>query len=222
MTVVTTAIVIVTLIAGVLTSTWFAVRESRAKSELQATLQVLHEELIEKVILNAQSDNQQGTDAAMQLAEQSGVPPSTRQMLEGIAHYYKGENEPAIRDLKAVLDLEPNNVTARAMLALAHIHNGEWNEYVREILQVRESVETQDTLVRHDYETLILGCALFVLGYGVLCQTVKGDGESSPRMGIGTRILGRSKVPSGLGIGGRGTRQRGLERYKAGANAVAG
>ena len=131
-----------------------------AERRMQTTLRRLHDELIEKVILNAQSGDREGTEAAMDLAEESGVPATTLQMLEGIAHYYDGDNVSAIRVLEKVVELEPHNVTARAMLALSYGHNGRWVRYFREILQAQEEAKATE---RNDYESLILGCALMYL-----------------------------------------------------------
>jgi serine/threonine protein kinase len=200
----TTTIVMLTLIMGVVTSTWFALR-------LQATLRALQHEVIEKVVLNAQAGNREGTKRALQLAEQSRVPPATLQMLRGIVHYYNGENEQAIEDLTAVVEIEQNNVTARAMLSLAHIHNGEWNEYVREIIRVQEILVNQDRRDRQDYEALILGCALLYSDTESCVEMLRETADRHPEWVLARGFLGGAKAHRALELRDAGLANEALE-----------
>ena len=59
--------------------------------------------------------------------------------------------------LQEVLGHEPDNVPARAMLAMNYVHTGEWNRYVREMSRIQRS--ERDAKYK-DYESLILGYAL--------------------------------------------------------------
>jgi serine/threonine protein kinase/tetratricopeptide (TPR) repeat protein len=179
----TTAIVMLALLAGLVTSTWFAVR-------LSATLRTLHDELTEKVILEAQSKEGEGTSAALTLARESRMPETTRDMLEGITSYYRGDNEAAIRTLQDVVQREPGNVTAHAMLALSHGHHGEWNEYTRQMMLIGDK---QQALELKDYESLILGCAHLYMDTAKSMDMLQQTVDRHPEWAVARAMLGGAK-----------------------------
>ncbi len=179
----TTAIVMLSLLAGLVTSTWFAVR-------LSTTLGKLHDELIEKVILEAQSNEGQGTSPAMALACESGMPPTTRNMLEGITSYYRGDNETAITTLTKVVEHDPGNVTAQAMLALSYGHHGEWNEYTRQMMSIGDKQQKAEL---KDYEYLILGCAQLYMDTAKSVDMLRETVNRHPEWAVARAMLGGAK-----------------------------
>jgi serine/threonine protein kinase len=199
-----TFFVMTTLIAGIVATSHFA-------TQLSVTLGRLHDELIEKVILNAQSRDRASADAAIQLALESRVPVPTLHMLKGIACYYDGDNPSAIDLLERVVDVEPNNVTARAMLALSHVHNGGWPTYTRQMARIQATKETAE---RRDHEALILGCTLLYVDTDRCLKMLQETVDRHPEWVVARAMLGGGKAHRALELPSVVLAQDALEETK--------
>lgn len=191
----TTAVVLLTLVAGVVTSSWFAYRVVTTNRQLNETLHALHDELIEKVILNAQSGDREGTAEALALAESSGVSESTLKMLRGIVAYYEGDNVAAIRELSTALEDEPDNVTARAMLGISYVHYGAWHDFFNEMTRVQQSVTKTP---EQDHEALILGCAMMYWDTARCVKMLDDVVKSHPEWAVARAMLGGARAHRAL------------------------
>ncbi len=94
---------------------WAVVKER----ETRRVLELLHDEIVEKVVLAALSGDDESARRGMTLAKRAQVPDVTLDLLEGILSYHCGENDDAVRYLESVLSRDPHNVLAHAQLAIA-------------------------------------------------------------------------------------------------------
>ena len=153
----TTAVVMLALIAGIVTSSCFAVIAHREREEAvaaredaererdkaheahriaQETLAELREELMDKILVAVMTHNEEEAEAAIRKAQKAGVPDSWINTCRGQLALYSGRMKEAITLLKREAS---NSVTAKSMLAVALALNGEVDEY---------------NLLMHELETL--------------------------------------------------------------------
>lgn len=91
----------------------------KEKEKSQATLAQLHDEVIEKALLAAQNGDKEKTELAIQQALEAGATEAWEKMLLGQLALYGDNPNDAIAFLEKAVDLEPENITAKAMRAAA-------------------------------------------------------------------------------------------------------
>ncbi|MCS7471266.1 protein kinase, partial [Stieleria sp. ICT_E10.1] len=78
--------------------------------------------------------------------------------LNGVAHFHRGENELAIEDLRAALSKSPDNLSASAMLTLALVYTGRFDEWAVVAAKLKNANPSRKYA---DFDKLFLGYASF-------------------------------------------------------------
>lgn len=93
---------------------------------------------LEKALLLTFATDIAGAEKAIDEAEQLGASPTQLHVLQGqIALWFLYENEKAVRHLKQAVRLEPKNVSALSLLALAYLSSGQLDPFERTMADVR-------------------------------------------------------------------------------------
>jgi serine/threonine protein kinase len=217
-TFVVAAIVFLSLTVGIVTSLWFAESERQAKQvaeserkTAQETLEKLHNQLIEKAVLNALSGDANGAKDAITLAEEAGVDERTIRLLNGIAAFHRGDNRVATRYLESVLDEEADNVVARSVLALASAFTGEWDVYTRhmELITLTAGKEPQE-----DHNRLVFAYALAHFDTRRSMEIMEGIVKRHPTWAVARAILGGTMVHRAIELSDPELARSGLEETR--------
>lgn len=159
--VVTTSVIIFLLVAGIVSSTWFAVRMRQMRDQaiaerqraeiseirLRDALNDLHSELRNSCLTAVMSGDEDLALAAIQRADESGLSEDWLEILRGQLALAMGRLDEAIECLKPVA--EPN-LAAEGMLAMAYLYSGRLEEYAFTVshLQSREPQSAEDYLFK--------------------------------------------------------------------------
>ena len=126
-----TAIVMIALIAGTVTSMWLAILWKHEAERVQKTLAELCDELKQKALIAAMSGRRAEALAAIERAKDAGMSDAWQEMLLGQLELYTGSMETGIEHLKRATDLDEDSVAARAMLAVAYDLCGNPGEHMQ-------------------------------------------------------------------------------------------
>lgn len=122
------AAVFCALLIGVGAVIW----QLKAKEQL---LSSLHARIFEQALLSAVLA-EPNTQTLIADAKEAGLPTYQSNILEGVARYHLGQS--ADEPLRAALAKRPDNVIAKAMLAMSLLHDGSYAEgdhYVKELIE---------------------------------------------------------------------------------------
>ena len=146
-------VTMLTLVAGIVASTHFAIgqRMERMRSEEQAREAIaqqkradealedlrqthadMRNQLMEKALVAAMSGRRDEAIAAYEAAQGfGGVSEAWAEMLLGQCDLYNGIMEAAVGHLRRAVDMEPDNLAANAMLAIAYHLTDNCAEHIR-------------------------------------------------------------------------------------------
>jgi serine/threonine protein kinase/tetratricopeptide (TPR) repeat protein len=162
---------------------WSAVLEAeKARKIADDRAIALHGIAIEKALNFAVVGNLQGVSKTLAEYEEI-IEPNDRwlDILKAAAHVHCGNNLEAIKILTPVVDASSDNVAAAGLLAVAHWHEGHWEEGVVRANQVR-NMEPREEF--YYFDLLFKGYALFFLDYGLSTRTFEEVIEQNPTWGI--------------------------------------
>ncbi len=132
------SIAICALLIGFVAAIGFGLFAMQTATELDRTLRNYHRLLIESVLADAASGDIEKVNATIASADDERFPVDWKLTLEGLAHLHQGDNDQTIEKLEEALRINPENVSAKAMLTLAYFHTGDWNEWVKLAAEVEE------------------------------------------------------------------------------------
>jgi tetratricopeptide (TPR) repeat protein len=104
----------------------FAWRDRDARQQLLA-------DTIDKALTAAMGGDLERADQAIEEAERAGASTGQVRMLRGQIALHRGKSAEAIRHLEQAVQLLPESVAARGMLAAAYADDGHWERYDRMI-----------------------------------------------------------------------------------------
>jgi tetratricopeptide (TPR) repeat protein len=99
-------------------------------------LQLLDEK-IRNAYLVATSGDLNATDTAIMEIEKLGASPGQARLLRGVVAYFRQDPAGAIRELEQAVELLPDSVAARALLAMSYTDNVQWERYEQVMLELR-------------------------------------------------------------------------------------
>ena len=139
------------LIVGLLgTASGWVTAWERAR-ELEAVVQSLREELIDRALNAAVSgDSRQAERGDRPSRNGRGAARDLLQTLHGLALFYAGKPDEAIRHLEHAITQDPKNASAWFVLYWAYDYSGRYNENA----QVGHAIAQQRMDVRTDYDEL--------------------------------------------------------------------
>jgi serine/threonine protein kinase/Flp pilus assembly protein TadD len=151
---------------GVLVATFFGYRlhvqeQKRRAAEQHHQQQLLEEKrqnALDKALLETLAAQFDRADLAIAEAQQLGASHGQLRMLQGQVALFRFEYDKAIRYLDVAVTLEPDSVAARALLIIAYMYDGQWDNSVRAM----KDVENRPPVTAEDY--LYLGRATAMLG----------------------------------------------------------
>ena len=127
----------VLLVAGVTVSTWQAMRASDAERLATQHLAAMRHQALERAMLEAMSSNFDAAEVALQEAALAGASTGQARMVDGLMAYYHGDFPTALARLEQAMQLMPESVAARAMLAQVWAATGQYHkrEHVVRVLE---------------------------------------------------------------------------------------
>lgn len=167
----------VSLVLGIVATSWLAIelsasfrREERGRHQAERTLLQLHDLLIECAIQQAFAGATTEFDETLKLAKNAAVPPDWLLTLEGCAELHRGDAKNARTLLKQAVAADPDNVSAHAMLSVAHVWNGDWESWsllVGNVLGKRARPDYRD------FDSLFLAYARFYVEYKAAAEELE-------------------------------------------------
>jgi serine/threonine protein kinase len=141
---------------------------------------------IDRALTAALGGDLGGAEQATAEAEQTGASPGQVHMLRGQIALHRGQSSEARQHLEKAVQLLPESVPARGMLAAAHAYDGDWERYDRVIgeMEQRTPVTPEDFLFK--------GYAEANLDPARGLQTIKQAFDRRPMTGIA--LLLRAEV----------------------------
>jgi tetratricopeptide (TPR) repeat protein len=110
--------------------------EERLRDEQdRARLQLLDEK-IRNAYLVATSGDLNATDTAIMDIEKLGASTGQVRLLRGVVAYFRQDAASAIRELEQAVELLPDSVAARALLAISYTDNGQFERYEQVMLEM--------------------------------------------------------------------------------------
>ena len=138
------------LVAG-LAAGLFAWRASLEQQRRVAQVaQLRRESAMDTALAAAMSGQLVQAEQAIAEAQLHGASVAWVRMLEGQVALFHGRSAEAIQHLERAVDLQPDSVAARCMLASAYHNNGQWGEFLRRVAEVDEAtpVTAEDFLFK--------------------------------------------------------------------------
>jgi tetratricopeptide (TPR) repeat protein len=138
---------------------------------------------IDKALTAAMSGDLEAAERAIAEAERVGASTGQVRMLRGQIALHRGQSREAILHLEQAVQLLPDSVAARGMLAAAYAYDGHWERYdqtIREMEQLTPSTPE---------DFLFKGYAEANLEPERGLETIKQAFDRRPMMGIAARLL---------------------------------
>jgi tetratricopeptide (TPR) repeat protein len=158
--VVTSALILLSLVAGIVATTWMAMVARRAEEDYRRVLAGLWEELTDRALDAAFSGDLQQAQDAIDKARTAGAPEDLLQTLDGLALFFSGDNAGAITKLENAVNENPNSLSALSALwwACGHaMHPDRMFEVESRIVRLASSPKSA-------YETLLLSLTQAIQG----------------------------------------------------------
>lgn len=111
--------------------------EERLRDEQGRARSQLLDEKIRNAYLVATSGDLNATDAAIMEIEKLGASTGQARLLRGVVAYFRQDTVGANRELKQAVELLPESVAARALLAMSYSDNVQWERYEQAMLELR-------------------------------------------------------------------------------------
>jgi len=150
--VVAVSAVVVVLVAGIIgtsvTMMW-AIREKEdaydARGEAEIALKSLQGELLDKSLILAWSgDLDAATHTINKAVHYAGACESWIPTVRGCAYYYQGNMTQAVREFESGIAMEPRNLSARGMLAVAHLFSGRLDVHRQQLHELQKYPPRED------------------------------------------------------------------------------
>jgi hypothetical protein len=144
------------LIAGIIGTSAMMMWAFQKKWEAEKALTSLRGELIDKSLILAWSGDLEGaTHTINKAVHYAGACESWIPTIRGCAYYYKGKMTQAVHEFEIAIGMEPRNLSARGMLAAAHLFSGRLDMHRQELHEI------QGYPPRKDYEAYDLAFAAY-------------------------------------------------------------
>ena len=112
----------------------------------------------EKAVRDVLMNNQDEAQKALGIVEMAGALPGQIAVLKGLMALNRGENDEAVRLAKEALELEPDGVASRALLAVAYIWSGQDDLGELELHHLRQLTPRTDAdRAAHGIRVLVSG-----------------------------------------------------------------
>jgi tetratricopeptide (TPR) repeat protein len=141
---------------------------------------------IDKALTAAMGGDLEGAEQAIEKAEQAGASTGQVRMVRGQIALHRAQSQDAMRHLEQAVQLQPESVAARGMLAAAYAYDGQWGQYEKTI----RVMEQLSPATAEDF--LFKGYAEGNLNPEQGLQGIKKAFELRPKMGV-ARLL-RSEI----------------------------
>ena len=130
----------------------------RNQQRAQNALRQVQGLLIEQAMLQALTGDSDKFERTLTSARNAGVSPDWLSTLEGCAELHRCHAKKACQLLNDAITVNPDNVSAHALLSVANVWNGDWNNWS---IQVEEVLPMKSRPEYKDYDELFLAYAHF-------------------------------------------------------------
>ncbi|MFO0915129.1 MAG: protein kinase [Pirellulales bacterium] len=112
--------------------------DERLREEQKRALMTILDEKIRNAYLVATSGDLKATDTAIMEIEKLGASAGQTRLLRGMVAYFRQDAVDAIRELEQAVELLPDSVAARALLAISYVDSAQFDKYEQTRLKMME------------------------------------------------------------------------------------
>ena len=121
------------ILAALISTGFFAYQ---AHHEGQARETENRQNALDKALTAAMGGDLEAAELAITDAERLGASTGQVRMLRGQVGLHRGKTQEAIRDLEQAVQLLPESVAARGMLAVAYAYDGQWDQFGKALVEM--------------------------------------------------------------------------------------